>query len=155
MLTDITVRVEPALPAAEAEQVVRSLVEYNDTQTEPQNYQALDVVARWEGQPVGGLLGYTNWEWLFVKILWVTQELRGSGVGRQLLLAAEAEARQRGCRHAHLDTFSFQALGFYERLGYRVFGQLEDYPVGHTRYFLQKRDLAAPDTSLHPTAEDG
>lgn len=67
--------------------------------------------------------------------------IRGQGVGRQLLGRAEAEAAARGCRNAHLDTFSFQARGFYESLGYEVFGALGDYPPGHSRYFLHKRGL--------------
>ena len=58
--------------------------------------------------------------------------------------AAEQEARDRGCSHAHCDTYDFQALPFYQKLGYQVFGQLEDYPAGHTRYFLQKRTLSWP-----------
>jgi hypothetical protein len=51
---------------------------------------------------------------------------------------AEAEARQRGCAHAHLRTFSFQARGFYERCGDRVIGALEGYPPGGTLYWLRK-----------------
>ena len=147
MNSSIIVELAPALSDAEAEQIVRSLVSHNDAQAAPQRQQTLNVVARQGEQLVGGLLGFTNWGWLSVHILWVAQELRGRGVGRQLLLAAEAEARARGCCHAHLNTFSFQALGFYERLGYRVFGQLEDYPAGHTKYYLQKRDLSAPDSA--------
>lgn len=140
---DILVAVETALPAAEREQIVRSLVGYNATQAPPANHRPLAVVARRAGVVVGGLLGYTHWEWLSVQQLWVAAELRNGGVGRRLLRAAEAAAHARGCQHAHLDTHSFQALEFYQRLGYRVFGQLEDYPAGHARYFLHKRGLDA------------
>jgi ribosomal protein S18 acetylase RimI-like enzyme len=70
--------------------------------------------------------------------MWVREELRGRAYGRSLLTLAEEEARQRGARHAHLDTFSFQAPGFYERHGYRVFGELQDFPRGHRRYYLTK-----------------
>jgi hypothetical protein len=52
---------------------------------------------------------------------------------------AEAEARQRGAQHAYLDTFSFQAPGFYKKHGYQVFGELQDFPPGHQRYFLTKQ----------------
>ncbi len=143
MTTNITVEVETALPAVEAEQIIRELVAYNVTQAPPANHRPLAVVARRAaGEIVGGLLGYTHWEWLFVQQLWSATELRGSGVGSRLMLAAETEAQTRGCHYAHLDTYSFQALGFYQRLGYRVFGQLENYPAGHTRYFLHKRDLS-------------
>ncbi len=55
------------------------------------------------------------------------------------MLKAEQTAQERGCAHAYLDTFSFQALGFYERLGYKIFGVLEDFPPSHQRYFLQKQ----------------
>jgi len=51
---------------------------------------------------------------------------------------AEREAIARGCGSAFLDTFSFQALPFYVSLGYKVFGELADYPLGHRRYFLRK-----------------
>lgn len=155
MTTNITVEVETALPAVEAEQIIHALVGYNVTQAPPANHRALAVIARRAGEIVGGLLGYTHWEWLFVQQLWSAAELRGRGVGRRLMLAAEAEARARGCHHAHLDTYSFQALGFYQRLGYRVFGQLEDYPAGHTRYFLHKRDLSTPNPALQRTATGG
>ena len=85
-----------------------------------------------------GLHGHTYGDWLFVEDLWVRAELRGRGVGRELLAAAEQRARERGCHSAWLDTWSFQAPWFYPKLGYTVFGTL-DYPPGQKRFFLQKR----------------
>lgn len=90
------------------------------------------------GKIVGGLTGYTLWTWLHVRLLAVSPEGRGKGLGTDLLTRAEAEARKRGCKNAFLDTFSFQARPFYEKMGYSVFGELPDFPPGHSRYYLRK-----------------
>ena len=87
---------------------------------------------------VGGIIGETHWNWLFINLMWISKELRGKGFGHRLLLAAEEEGRKRGATHAYLDTFSFQAPEFYKRHGYQVFGVLEDFPPGHRRYYLTK-----------------
>ncbi len=71
-------------------------------------------------------------------MLAVPAGLRGCGVGTEIMQMAEREAMQRNCHGAWLDTFDFQARGFYERLGYRWFAELPDYPIGHTRYFMKK-----------------
>jgi GNAT superfamily N-acetyltransferase len=71
-------------------------------------------------------------------LVYLPEDLRGAGLGRQLMEQAEQEAIHRGCHIIWLDTFTFQARGFYERLGYTVFGTLEDYPPGHSRFFLRK-----------------
>jgi GNAT superfamily N-acetyltransferase len=91
-----------------------------------------------EGEIAGGLIGETYWDWLYVNLLWVREDLRGGGFGHQLLTMAEEEARQRGAKNAYLDTFSFQAPEFYQKHGYRVFGELGEFPAGHRRYFLTK-----------------
>jgi GNAT superfamily N-acetyltransferase len=91
-----------------------------------------------DGTVVGGVLGETYWEWLYIDLLWVKEELRRQGYGRQLMEQAEQEARKRGAKHAHLDTFSFQTPAFYESLGYNSFGILEDFPPGNTRFFMRK-----------------
>jgi GNAT superfamily N-acetyltransferase len=92
---------------------------------------------------LGGLYGSTWMSYLHVSLLFVPESMRGAGVGRRLMTEAEAEAVRRGCSAASLDTFSFQARGFYEKLGYSVFGTLDDYPPGHSRFYLTKR-LVAP-----------
>jgi GNAT superfamily N-acetyltransferase len=90
------------------------------------------------GALVGGLIGATVWEWLSIRLLWVDPAHRGAGHGRSLLAAAEAEGWRRGCRHARLSTFSFQAAGFYERCGWRLVLALDDFPRGHRRLFYVK-----------------
>jgi GNAT superfamily N-acetyltransferase len=103
------------------------------------DYQPLGVALRApDGTLLGGVYGATIWGWLMVDGLWVAEELRGRGLGRRLLLAAEAAAVERGCRGAWLGTFDFQAREFYERLGYSVFAALPDFPVGHMHYHLKK-----------------
>lgn len=106
---------------------------------EPRNHAPLTLLLRDPGGIVqGGLVGTTVWGWLQIAQLWVADVLRGRGHGAALMRAAEDEGLRRGCHHAMLDTFDFQARGFYEHLGYRVFGELREFPRGHTRFFLAK-----------------
>jgi GNAT superfamily N-acetyltransferase len=88
---------------------------------------------------VGGLLGATIFSYLHVDTLFIQAPLRRAGWGRKILAEAEAEAVRRGCHGVWLSTFTFQARGFYERLGYSAFGIVEDYPPGHSLIFLSKR----------------
>lgn len=90
------------------------------------------------GAVVGGLWGSTSYDWLFTELLAVPETLRGRGIGRELMTMAHDEAIVRGCRGAWLDTFEFQARGFYEDLGYSVFGEIPQYPPGYSRYFMRK-----------------
>ncbi len=131
-----------AADPADVKAVVRGLIAHNDSKAAPYDWKALTLFLRDEaGAIAGGLDGHTAWRWLFVRILWVAPEHQRKGHGRRLMEAAHAEAKRRGCGAAHLDTFDFQAREFYERLGYALFGELRDYPPGHARYFLEKREL--------------
>ena len=89
-----------------------------------------------------GLIGSTYAGWLFTQLLWVAPELRRIGVGGGLIREAERHARSQNCHSAFVDTFSFQAPGFYRRQGYREFARLP-YPPSHDRIFLQKQLEAA------------
>ncbi|BAY13194.1 GNAT family N-acetyltransferase [Calothrix sp. NIES-2098] len=138
-MADLKFTVEDDPQQDDIRTVINKLVEYNsDRQSEKDEYQPLAVLIRDDREIVGGLVGKTQWGWLFVSHLWVAEALRGQGYGKQLMAKAEAAAKQRGCSYAYLDTFSFQSLGFYQRLGYQIFGVLENFPPGHQRYFLQK-----------------
>jgi len=117
----------------------RGISTYNTEQAGDDNYQHLCFALHGPDQEiVGGVIAATYWDWLYIDLLWVKKELRGRGYGHRLLTLAEQEARQRGARNAYLDTFSFQAPEFYKGHGYRVYGELEEFPTGHQRYFLTK-----------------
>ena len=98
------------------------------------------VYARDEGGKMrGGLTGNRQGVWLNIKYLWVSEEIRGSGLGGQLMQAAEEEAKRQGCQHALVDTFSFQARPFYEKQGYELTMTLDDFPYpGIQRHYLSK-----------------
>jgi GNAT superfamily N-acetyltransferase len=133
----LTVEDTPA--ETDVEVLPHALEAYNEGQW-PQHppWRPLAIFVRDEAQIVAGLAGEAYCGWLFVRYRWVSDTLRGRGVGRKLMDRAEIRARERGCHSAWLDTFSFQARGFYEKLGYEEFGQL-DYPPDHHRHFMQKR----------------
>jgi len=113
---------------------------FNEQKAGDNQYKQLCFVLRSSDQKiVGGLIGATHWNWLYVELLFVKEEYRGHGYGHRLLEIAEEEARKRGAKNAYLDTFSFQAPNFYEQHGYQIFGELKDFPDGHQRYFLTKQ----------------
>ena len=119
--------------------IYEGLESFNRLHAPDIQYQPLVIVVRDEaGQIVGGLAGETYWGWLHVDALWLDESLRGQDYGSQILEMSEQEAVRRGCRHAHLDTMSFQAQPFYEKHGYTVWGILEDLPDGHRRIFMRK-----------------
>jgi hypothetical protein len=85
------------------------------------------------------------------RLAWAMRQLgRGFGPGARERMGHQADDRGRalrsreGCRGAFLDTHSFQARPFYEELGYKEFGVLEDHPPGHTHYWLTKKLVAKP-----------
>lgn len=115
------------------------IYEYNVAATGITDGRLIGIYERDEqGAMVAGLFGWTWGGCLEVEYLWVREDRRGQGLGTQLLTAAEAEARARGCRQAVLGTHGFQAPAFYQRLGYEVYGVLDDYPHGHKQLHLRK-----------------
>jgi len=131
----------PAVPSeADREAVLAPLREYNAAQAgDPQLRPVAILLTNENGAPVGGLWGKIAYDWLFVELLAVPQAHRGHNYGTSLMQEAERQARAHSCLGIWLDTYAFQARGFYEKLGFTVFGTLEDHPKGSRRFFLQKR----------------
>jgi GNAT superfamily N-acetyltransferase len=111
-------------------EIVKGLRAYNVAAVGRFDHRPLTVTIRERGKMggkmggkiLGGLVGETFFGWMFVSLLWVSERHRGNGWGSSLMRTAEAEARERGVRHVYLDSFSFQAPAFYEKLGYRELG---------------------------------
>lgn len=97
----------------------------------------LDFAAEEDGELAGGLSGYTWAGIAEVKLLWVRGDRRNSGLGGQLMAAAIAEARARGCTLMFLSTHSFQARGFYEKLGFELIATIPDKPLGHAEHWMR------------------
>jgi GNAT superfamily N-acetyltransferase len=124
-------------PTAKA--VVRGLEAYNTSKAGKAGWKRFAVSLRDDDNAIrGGIVAYTAWNWCFIELLWLNEAARGQGLGSALIARAEAIAAKRGARHVYVDTFSFQGDGFYQRLGYEVFGTLDDFPPGHRRLWLKK-----------------
>lgn len=114
----------------------------------------LHLVDPESGAPVGGAVGYGAFDWVYVELLYVPAELRGQGHGTRLMQAVEDFARARDLIGIRLDTFDFQARPFYEKLGFSVFGIIDDHPRGGgRRFFMSKRVDGA--RSSAPETNDG
>lgn len=129
---DTSARIETAL--------LSSLADLN---TQSTNTSIVLTAMDDDGVLVGGVSGSTSYGWFLVKLLWVDELCRGTGLGRQLMQAAEEEARRHECHSAWLDTSNPEAHRFYLGLGYVAFGVLENspdqQPADHKRWFMKKR----------------
>lgn len=124
---------------ADRDAITQALVAFNDKAAGPSGFRPLAVLVQdADGNTVGGLWGKTSYDWLVVELFIVPEQFRGQDLGSSILSRAEATARERGCIGAWLDTYEFQALGFYQKQGYELFGTVEDHPRGSRRFFVKK-----------------
>jgi GNAT superfamily N-acetyltransferase len=140
---EIVLSLDPS--AAELEPLIEGIVGYNrDASRREHGYQRFALLLMdGSGKPAGGLSGWADFDWAFIHLLYLPEALRRQGHGRELINRAEMWARERGLVGMWLDTFEFQARPFYEKLGFEVFGQIDDHPVRKTRYFMSKRFVPA------------
>lgn len=124
---------------ADKDVVYQGLRAFNEGHTGVMERAPLAVFVRdAHGRVLGGLAAMVKNGWMHVDLLWLPDTLRGRGLGTAVMDAAESEATRRGCVGMFLETTDFQALPFYEKRGYSVFGVLEGYPVGSRLHYLRK-----------------
>ncbi len=131
---------ERSNPGAVSRALWKGLVKFNREQAGPLRYTRVVLSIRNDrGQLLGGLILQSYWRESYIELLWLSARARKSGFGSLLIQEAERRARRRGSRLIHLNTFSFQAPGFYEKHGYRHFGSMSGSPKGASRHFYVKR----------------
>ncbi|WP_402718352.1 GNAT family N-acetyltransferase [Janthinobacterium rivuli] len=135
-----TICVSATIDAEVEQTILDGLNAYNDAITGYSDRQVLSVVVRdRDSQRVlGGAMGRTSLGLLFLDLFYLPAALRGLGLGSQILARFEEEGRRRGCASAVLYTISFQAPEFYERRGWRRFGDIACSPEGTSRVFMSK-----------------
>jgi GNAT superfamily N-acetyltransferase len=127
-------------PAAVSRKLWKGLVRFNRKQAGPLHYKRTVVSVRdAKGRLLGGLILQSYWQESYIELLWLSARARRAGFGSRLIKEAERRARRRGSRLIHLNTYSFQSPGFYEKQGYRRFGGMSGSPQGESRHFYVKR----------------
>jgi GNAT superfamily N-acetyltransferase len=122
-----------------ANEIRERLLRFNQERAGPFHDVRLVLTARGAANELfGGLVGLGFWNGLFIDLLWVDEPARRRGIGTALMRAAESEARERGWQVCFLSSWTFQAPGFYRRLGYEPFGELKGMPPGHSRTWFAK-----------------
>lgn len=122
-----------------SERLDRELTAFNTAATGQSEESSFSVrVADDMGELVGGL---TAWTWgglCGISMLWVREDCRMDGWGGRILLAAEREARRRGCDGVAVSSFTFQAPDFYQRHGYAETGRTPGAPGGNAKVHMFK-----------------
>lgn len=122
-----------------AQEIGNLIRSYNRSKRETAESEPLNLYVEDEhGQLLAGLVAETFGNWLEIEYLFVKEELRGQGIGSQLLQQAESEAKKRNCRFAFVNTYQFQAPAFYQKYGYKEVFTMKDYPYTGQRHYYQK-----------------
>jgi GNAT superfamily N-acetyltransferase len=130
----------PDARAAASRDLWKGLLRFNRAHAGPLRYKRTVLCARdVKGRLLGGLIMQSYWRETYVELLWLSASARGVGLGARLIVEAERRARRHGSRLMHLNTYSFQAPGFYEAQGYRRFGAVSGSPKGERRYYYMKQ----------------
>lgn len=101
---------------------------------EPKNFLAFDG-----DKIIGGAIGYINYNWYFLDLLWIEDIYRGKDIGTTLINNIEEYAQKEKLTGVRMETWNFQAKGFYEKMGYKIYATIEDCPPGTTDYFFMKK----------------
>lgn len=134
----MNIRVTTSPTERDTLEIYEMLKEYNLAKREKSENVPLGIFVEEDGRKLAGFIGEIFGNWLSIKYLFVGEPLRGQGVGRSLIERAETEAKARGAKYAFVDTFDFQAPGFYKKLGYREVFALTEYPYTGSRTYYTK-----------------
>ena len=127
------------IESQKAQEIGNLIRSYNRSKREAAESESLNLYVEDDsGQLMAGLVAEIFGNWLEIEYLFVKEDLRGQGIGSQLLQQAESEAKKRNCRFAFVNTYQFQAPAFYQKYGYKEVFTMKDYPYTGQRHYYQK-----------------
>ena len=127
------------IKSEKAQELANLIRSYNRSNREPSKSESLNIYIEDDcGNLIAGMVAETFGNWLEIEYLYVSEKLRGQGLGSEILKRAEIEARKRNCKYSFVDTFKFQAPDFYKKHGYKEVFVLKDYPYIGERYYYTK-----------------
>lgn len=139
----MNIKVADTIEQKSYDKISELLFEYNLSKTkEFQNEinKPIEIIIRDDqNEIIGGLYGRSIWGTLEINKCVVIPQNRNEGIGRKLIIEAENEAKNRNCRFISLNTFSFQAPEFYDKLGFEKIGTESDFPKGFEKYYYRKK----------------
>lgn len=139
-MENLTVETINGEPNEEDKKVmVEGMLSYHASKGHPRKTETYTIVLKnKENKVVGMAIVSFLWNGMHIDTLWVDESVHKQGWGKKLMEMAEKEAIKRGCTLAYTDTFTWQAPGFYEKLGYELYGKLENFPEGNSLSYYRK-----------------
>ncbi len=134
--------IQLATDAAEARKAIAAGLDAFNARHFPEMHPETFALTLSEGGAVvGGVAAEVMSGWMLISLLWVDERFRKQGFGAKLLTEAEAEGGRRGVQGVLVDSFSFQAPGFYEHYGYVVYGQVDGFPAAGMTWVRLRKTL--------------
>jgi ribosomal protein S18 acetylase RimI-like enzyme len=119
--------------------MVDGMLNYHASNGHPREVDTHSIIIKDESNTfIGCVIVTFLYNGMEIATLWVDEKARGQGLGQKLMEMAETEGKKRGATFAYTNTFTWQAPGFYEKLGYALYGKLDDFPVGNSLSYYRK-----------------
>lgn len=142
-MSELTIELDEQ-PGEHLRLLVAAVLKFNQEQTGNEPRRSVAYMLRdAQGEIVGGVHGSLWGRCMHIDALWVSDDYRRRGHGAKLMTAIEEYAARQGHPLVFLETATFQALPFYQGLGYRIIGELPEITAGHSLFFLSKDLIAA------------
>jgi GNAT superfamily N-acetyltransferase len=126
---------------ADSEWIKIKINEYESKLLPDENIREVRIIMKnEENENIGGLLGNTRFATLYINDIWINEDERKKGYGRELIQMAENKAKELGCKYSSLGTFDvLKVKRFYKKIGYRVTSKNKDSPEGLIGYWFTKK----------------
>ncbi len=139
----MTIEVTTTATKKDAKRISQGIIDYNNAKIP--NLEPIEAEVKFfvfsknnSGEVTGGIRATCFWNTLHIELLWLSNDCRGKGIGSKLITSAENFAKQNMCENVFVETTSWQAKPFYEKMGYNHIATLNGKPKGYATHYLTK-----------------